>query len=178
MPATAGIQGECALVALDSGVRRSDDALMTATPTAADRAFMDEAYRLARTGFDEGGIPIGSVLVRAGKVIGAGRNQRIQKGDPILHGEMDALRNAGRQRSYKDTVLYTTLSPCMMCAGTIVQFKIPRVVVGEERTFPGNADFLRARGVEVVVLDDPNCVELMQTFIRQRPQDWNEDISE
>jgi creatinine deaminase len=146
--------------------------------SAADRRFMDEAYALAKQSFDEGGIPIGSVLVRGGAVIGRGHNQRVQKGDPILHGEMDALRNAGRQRSYADTVLYTTLSPCMMCAGTIVQFKIPRVVVGEEQTFAGNAAFLRRRGVEVVLLDDTKCVELMRAFIRLRPQDWNEDIAE
>ncbi len=158
-------------------MRSSDDEAMT-TATAADRAFMDEAYRLAKKGFDEGGIPIGSVLVRAGKVIGAGHNQRIQKGDPILHGEMDALRNAGRQATYKDTVLYTTLSPCLMCAGTIVQFKIPRVVVGEDRSFKGNAEFLRSRGVEVVLLDDPKCVELMQAYIRLHPKEWAEDIAE
>ncbi len=148
------------------------------TATAADRSLMDEAYRLAKKGFDEGGIPIGSVLVRAGKVIGGGHNQRIQKGDPILHGEMDALRNAGRQATYKDTVLYTTLSPCLMCAGTIVQFKIPRVVVGEDRSFKGNAEFLRSRGVNVVLLDDPKCVELMQAYIRLHPEEWAEDIAE
>ena len=145
---------------------------------SSDQKFMDEAYKLAKKGFEEGGIPIGSVLVRGGKLVGGGHNQRIQKGDPILHGEMDALRNAGRQATYKDTVLYTTLSPCMMCAGTIVQFKIPRVVVGEDKTFPGNAGFLRAHGVEVVLLDDPRCIDLMQTFIRLHPKEWNEDISE
>ena len=139
---------------------------------------MDEAYKLAKKGLEEGGIPIGSVLVHDGKIIGRGHNRRVQSGSAILHGEMDALRNAGRQATYKDTVLYTTLSPCMMCAGTIVQFKIPRVVVGEDKTFPGNAGFLRARGVEVVLLDDPRCIDLMQTFIRLHPKEWNEDIAE
>jgi cytosine/creatinine deaminase len=144
----------------------------------SDRTFMAAAWKLAKQSFDEGGLPIGSVLVRAGTVIGGGHNQRIQKGDPILHGEMDALRNAGRQATYKDTVLYTTLSPCMMCAGTIVQFKIPRVVIGEDRNFAGNADFLRQRGVETVLLDDPACIELMADYIRRNPAVWNEDIAE
>jgi cytosine/creatinine deaminase len=143
-----------------------------------DTKFMDEAYRLAKKSFDEGGLPIGSVLVRAGQIIGAGHNQRVQQGDAIAHGEMDAIRNAGRQRTYKDTVIYTSLSPCMMCAGTIVQFGIPRVVIGENTTFGGNEDFLRQRGVEVVVLNDPKCIALMERVIRERPGDWFEDIGE
>lgn len=125
---------------------------------------------------DAGGVPVGSVLVRGGIVIGAGHNQRVQKGDPIAHGEMDCIRNAGRQRDYRDTVLYTTLSPCMMCAGTIVQFRIPRVVIGENRSFGGNEDFLRSRGVAVSILDDPECKALMDEFIRRYPSVWNEDI--
>ncbi len=143
---------------------------------ADDADFMERAYALARDSFEEGGLPIGAVLVRDGRVIGAGHNERIQKGDPIAHGEMACLRDAGRQRSYRDTTLYTTLSPCMMCAGTIVQFGIPRVVIGENRTFGGNEDFLRARGVEVTLLDDPRCKALMKRVIEERPQDWFEDI--
>jgi len=143
-----------------------------------DAKFMEEAYRLAKKSFDEGGLPIGSVLVRAGQIIGAGHNQRIQQGDAIAHGEMDAIRNAGRQRTYRDTVIYTSLSPCMMCAGTIVQFGIPRVVVGENTTFGGNEEFLRQRGVEVVILNDPKCIALMERVIRERPGDWFEDIGE
>ena len=143
-----------------------------------DATFMVEAYRLAQKSFDEGGLPIGSVLVRAGEIVGAGHNQRVQQGDPIAHGEMDCLRNAGRQASYRDTTIYTSLSPCMMCAGTIVQFGIPRVVIGENRNFGGNEDFLRQRGVEVVVLDDPACIELMARCITERPALWHEDIAE
>lgn len=138
--------------------------------------FMDEAYRLARKSFDEGGLPIGAVLVRGGEIIGRGHNQRVQAGDPIAHGEMDCFRQAGRQRTYKDTVLYTTLSPCMMCSGTVVQFGIPRVVIGENRNFGGNEDFLRERGVEVEILDHPGCIELMERLIAEKPELWNEDI--
>src|SRR6185369_13877070 len=136
----------------------------------SDAEFMRRAWEEARKSLDARGLPIGSVLVRGGAIIGAGHNQRVQKGDAIAHGEMDCLRNAGRQRSYRDTVIYTTLSPCMMCSGTIVQFGIPRVVVGENRTFGGNEDFLRSRGVEVVVLDDPDCKALMDEFIRRYPE--------
>lgn len=143
-----------------------------------DGIFMREAFRLAQDSFNEGGIPIGSVLVRDGKIIGSGHNQRIQQGDPILHGEMDCLKNAGRQQSYRDTTLYTTLSPCMMCSGTIVQFKIGRVVIGENTNFGGNEDFLRARGIEVSILNDNKCVELMRKFIELNPKLWHEDISE
>ena len=143
-----------------------------------DLQFMEEAYALARKSFDEGGLPIGSVLVRGGQIIGAGHNQRIQLGDAILHGEMDAIRNAGRQRTYKDAVIYTTLSPCMMCAGTIVQFGIPRVVIGENVNFGGNEKFLRERGIEVVILDHSGCLKLMERAIRERPGDWFEDIGE
>ncbi len=143
-----------------------------------DGRFMDEAYRLAKQSFDEGGLPIGSVLVRGGEIIGRGHNQRVQQGNPILHGEMAAIQSAGRQRSYRDTTLYTTLSPCMMCSGTIVQFKIPRVVIGENENFGGNEDFLRAHGVAVDILNHRPCIDLMARMKRERPAVWAEDIGE
>ena len=143
-----------------------------------DTRLLRIAYDEAKAGFDEGGCPIGSVLARGGEVVSQGRNQRVQKGDPIAHGEMDALRKAGRQKTYRDTVLYTSLSPCMMCAGTIVQFGIPRVVIGDTRNFGGNEDFLRERGVEVIIADDPDCIALMQRFISEKPELWAEDIAE
>ena len=146
--------------------------------TDTDRRMLRIAYEEARAGFDEGGCPIGSVLARGGRAIARGRNRRVQEGDPIAHGEMDALRKAGRQRTYRDTTLYTSLSPCMMCAGTIVQFGIPRVVVAENATFGGNEEFLRERGVEVIVADDPDCIALMTRFIEERPELWAEDIAE
>lgn len=146
--------------------------------TEDDKRLLRIAYEEAKAGFDEGGCPIGSVLARDGQVVAQGRNQRVQKGDPIAHGEMDALRKAGRQKSYRDTVLYTSLSPCMMCSGTIVQFGIPRVVIGDTKNFGGNEDFLRSRGVEVVIAEDPDCIALMDRFIRERPELWAEDISE
>lgn len=126
----------------------------------------------------EGGLPIGAVLVEGERTVASGHNQRIQRGDPTAHGEMDCLRAAGRRSSYRNTTLFTTLSPCMMCAGTIVQFKIPRVVVGEDRNFQGNLSFLRERGVTVSVLDSMPCFELMRSFIREHPEIWNEDIAE
>lgn len=143
-----------------------------------DLMFMNEAKAEALKGLSEGGIPIGSVLVRNGVIIGRGHNQRVQQGSAILHGEMDCLMNAGRQRSYRDTAIYSTLSPCMMCSGTIVQFKIPRVIVGEAHNFPGAPDFMRSHGIEVVVLNDPSLVTMMGEFIRSRPELWNEDIAE
>ena len=143
-----------------------------------DKQMLRIAYDEAQGGFDEGGCPIGAVLARGGQAVSRGRNQRVQQGDPIAHGEMDALRKAGRQKTYRDTVLYTTLSPCMMCSGTIVQFGIPRVVVGENTTFGGNEDFLRAHGVEVVIADDQDCVALMEKFICEKPELWAEDIAE
>lgn len=146
--------------------------------TDDDKRLLRIAYEEAKAGFDEGGCPIGSVLARGGQVVAQGRNQRVQKGDPIAHGEMDALRKAGRQKTYRDTVLYTSLSPCMMCSGTIVQFGIPRVVIGDTQNFGGNEDFLRARGVEVVIAEDPDCIALMQRFIREKPELWAEDIAE
>ncbi len=151
--------------------------------TTDDQKWMDRAYAQAKASYDQGGLPIGSVLVRhkpggEDELLGEGHNQRVQEGDPIAHGEMDCIRKAGRQRSYRDTTIYTTLSPCMMCSGTIVQFGIPRVVIGENRNFGGNEEFLRKRGVEVVILDDAKCTELMGRVIRERPELWNEDIGE
>ena len=146
--------------------------------SSQDLHFMNEAKAEALKGLAEGGIPIGSILVRNGEIIGRGHNQRVQKGSAILHGEMDCLMNAGRQISYRDTVIYSTLSPCMMCSGTIVQFKIPRVVVGEALSFPGAPDFMRSHGVEVLVLNDPSLVEMMKNFISEKPALWNEDIAE
>ena len=143
-----------------------------------DRKFLQSAYDEAKAGFDEGGCPIGSVLARGESLVSSGRNQRVQKGDPIAHGEMDALRKAGRQKTYRDTTLYTSLSPCMMCTGTIVQFGIPRVVIGENQTFGGNEEFLESRGVEVIIADDKECIALMQRFIAEKPELWAEDIAE
>jgi cytosine deaminase len=140
--------------------------------------FFDMAVAEAEAGLAEGGIPIGSVLVHQGHVLGRGHNRRVQRGSAILHGEMDALENAGRQpaRVYAESVVYTTLSPCPMCSGSILLYRIPRVVVGENQTFMGEEQLLRDRGVTVEVIQDPRCVELMRRFIREHPQLWNEDI--
>lgn len=143
-----------------------------------DREFIERAYQEAKKGYDEGGLPIGSVLARGSDLIAAGHNQRVQKGDPIAHGEMDALRKAGRQNTYRDTTLYTSLSPCMMCSGTIVQFKIPRVIINDTKNFGGNEEFLRSRGVEVIDVAHPASLELMARFIAEKPELWNEDIME
>ena len=142
--------------------------------------FLQAAIDEAQTGWDEGGIPIGSVIVHDGKIIGRGHNKRIQSGSPTLHGEMDALENAGRLPAsvYKQATLYTTLSPCSMCSGAILLYGIPRVIVGENRTFMGEGELLRSRGVEVTVVDDPTCISLMETMIAERPELWNEDIGE
>ena len=139
--------------------------------------FMQAAIDEARKGRSEGGIPIGSVLVRDGRLIARGHNKRVQE-NPILHGEMDCLNNAGRIGSYKGTVIYSTLMPCYMCAGTIVQFKIKKVIVGESRTFPGAREFMQSHGVEVIDLDLPECVQMMEEFIAAEPDLWNEDIGE
>jgi len=140
--------------------------------------FMQAAIEEARTGLEEGGIPIGSVIVYKGSIIGRGHNQRIQRGSAILHGEMAAFENAGRQPAsvYKDSVLYTTLSPCAMCTGTILLYGIPKVVIGENQTFMGEEALLKSRGVEVIVVQDETCVRLMRNFITNKPQLWNEDI--
>ncbi len=142
--------------------------------------FMLEAIREAEKGREEGGIPIGSVLVHQGKIIGRGHNRRIQKGSAILHGEMDALENAGRLSAsvYKECTLYTTLSPCPMCSGAIALYGIPHVVIGENRNFKGEEGMLAARGVTLDVLDDHKCVDMMERFIRENPKLWNEDIGE
>ena len=146
--------------------------------SATDQKFLRMAYDEAKAGYDEGGCPIGSVLAEGERLISRGRNQRVQCGDPIAHGEMDALRKAGRQKSYRKMTLYTSLSPCMMCTGTIIQFGIPRVIVGENRNFGGNEALLRERGVEVIIAGDPDCVALMARFIAEKPELWNEDIAE
>lgn len=141
-------------------------------------ACIDACFDLAMESWNEGGLPIGSVLVRGQAIIGRGHNRRVQQGNPILHGEMDALRDAGRQASYRDTVLYTSLSPCMMCAGTIVQFKIPRVVVCENVNFGGNEEFLKSHGVTVEVLNEQRFVDMMARFVEENPALWDEDIAE
>lgn len=142
--------------------------------------FLQATIKEAKMGLQEGGIPIGSVLVYDGKIIGQGHNKRIQKGSVVLHGEMDALENAGRQPAsvYKDCTLYTTLSPCPMCTGAILLYGIKKVVIGENKTFQGSEDLLRQNGVEVVVLDNQECIDLMENFIDKNPVLWNEDIGE
>ncbi len=143
-------------------------------------AFMQAAIEEAQLGLAEGGIPIGSVLVHDGRIIGRGHNRRVQEGSVIKHGEMDALENAGRQPAslYRDATLYTTLSPCPMCSGAILLYGIRRVIVGENQTFMGDEALLRSRGVEVDVLQNHTCVSLMEQFIAEQPQLWNEDIGE
>jgi creatinine deaminase len=140
--------------------------------------FMHAAIKEAMIGQREGGIPIGSVLVHDGRIIGRGHNRRVQKGSAILHGEMDALENAGRHPAsvYRSSILYTTLSPCAMCSGAILLYGIPRVVIGENETFRGEEDLLRSRGVSLSVLQDPACIKMMNAFIREHPELWNEDI--
>ncbi len=140
--------------------------------------FFKEAVREAQKGLKEGGIPIGSVLVHKGKIIGKGHNKRIQQKSVVLHGEMDALENAGRQPAsvYKESVLYTTLSPCSMCTGAIILYGIPKVVIGENKTFLGSEKLLMENGVDVTVLNDKQCVDLMQNFIKNNSELWNEDI--
>jgi cytosine/creatinine deaminase len=141
-----------------------------------DRELMAAALGQARDSLEAGGVPVGAVLAHRGEVIAAGHNERVQHGDPVAHGEISALRNAGRRPNYADTTLYTTLSPCQMCTGAILLFQIPRVVVGEARTFEGDLGFLRVRGVEVVLLDDPACVAVMEEFQARYPEVWSEDI--
>ncbi|MBE7555258.1 MAG: nucleoside deaminase [Anaerolineales bacterium] len=142
--------------------------------------FMQAAIEEARQGLVEGGIPIGSVLVIDGKIVGRGHNRRVQKGSAILHAEMDCLENAGRltAKDYQRAVLYSTLSPCDMCSGTALLYKIPKIVIGENRTFQGPEDYVRSRGVELVILNNQECIQLMRDFIAARPELWNEDIGE
>lgn len=142
--------------------------------------FMQAAIEEAKKGLEEGGIPIGSVLVIDDKIVGRGHNQRIQKGSAILHAEMDCLENAGRltARDYQRAILYSTLSPCDMCSGTALLYKIPKIVIGENQTFRGPEDYVRSRGVELVILNYEECIQLMRDFIQARPELWNEDIGE
>jgi cytosine/creatinine deaminase len=141
-----------------------------------DKDMMALALRQARISLDAGGVPVGAVLVAGGEVLAAGHNERVQRGDPVAHGEIACLRNAGRRASYADTTMYTTLSPCPLCTGAVLLFQIPRVVVGEARTFAGDLDFLRARGVEIVLIDDPACAAVMEEFQARYPEVWSEDI--
>ncbi len=140
--------------------------------------FMKAAIEEARQGLAEGGIPIGSVLVLDGKIVGRGHNRRVQKGSAVLHAEMDCLENAGRlkARDYQRAVLYSTLSPCDMCSGTVLLYKIPKVIIGENKTFQGPEDYVRSRGVELEILNLKECIDLMEAFIAARPELWNEDI--
>ncbi len=142
--------------------------------------FMQAAIEEAKKGLTQGGIPIGSVLVIDGKIVGRGHNRRVQQGSAIFHAEMDALENAGRLKAkdYQRAVLYSTLSPCDMCSGTALLYKIPKIVIGENQTFQGPEDYVRSRGVELVILNDPECIQMMRDFITARPELWNEDIGE
>jgi creatinine deaminase len=142
----------------------------------ADRDMMALALAQARVGLEAGGVPVGAVLAAGGQVVAAGHNERVQRGDPVAHGEIACLRNAGRQASYAGMTLYTTLSPCQMCSGAILLFQIPRVVVGEAQTFEGDLGFLADHGVEIVLLDDPGCVAAMREFQERFPEVWSEDI--
>ena len=141
-----------------------------------DREMMTLALAQARVSLESGGVPVGAVLAAGGQVVAAGHNERVQRGDPVAHGEIACLRNAGRQASYAATTLYTTLSPCQMCSGAILLFQIPRVVVGEAETFVGDLGFLADRGVEIVLLDDEDCVAAMKEFQQRYPEVWSEDI--
>jgi cytosine/creatinine deaminase len=141
------------------------------------RALLQEALQEAKTGLREGGLPIGSVLAdRAGRIVARGHNFRVQSGDPTAHAETVCIRNAGRRRDWHELTLVSTLSPCIMCTGTALLYRIPRVVVGENRNFLGAEDLFRTRGVELVVVDDPECIEMMAEFVRQHADLWNEDI--
>lgn len=142
--------------------------------------FLKTAYEEALTGLNEGGIPIGGVLVHNGKIVARGHNRRVQLGNPILHGEIDTLCNAGRHPAsfYRECTLYTSLSPCIMCCGAIALYKIPNVVIGEDVNFPGEVEFLRSRGVNVTVVNDPELIDMMRKYIKKNPETWNEDIAE
>ncbi len=141
-----------------------------------DRAMMEVALREARASLDAGGVPVGAALAEGDRLVASGHNERVQQGDPIAHGEIACLRNAGRQRSYRDMTIYTTLSPCPMCTGAVLLFQIPRVVVGEATTFAGDLDFLASHGVDVVLLDDERCTAVMREFQERYPEVWSEDI--
>ena len=140
--------------------------------------FMQAAIAEAKQGLNEGGIPIGSVIVRDGKIVGRGHNRRVQHNDPMAHAEIDCLQNAGRIGNYKDTTLYSTLMPCYLCAGAVVQFGIKKVIVGENKTFEGAEEFMKQHGVEIVNLQNEECIDMMEQFIEEKPELWNEDIGE
>ena len=142
-----------------------------------DQKMMGLAYQQAYKSYLEGGVPVGAIMVKDGGVISAGHNRRVQDEDPTAHGEIDCLRRAGRKSSYNGVTLYTTLSPCMMCSGAILQFGVTRVVIGENRNFRGNIEFLQSHGVQVDLLEDKKCMELMDNFIKEKPDLWNEDIA-
>ena len=144
------------------------------------KKFLQAAIDQAQKSYDEGGIPIGSIIVHNDKILGAGHNKRVQDGSVVLHGEMDALENAGRQKAsiYKECTLYTTLSPCSMCSGTILLYGIPKVVIGENKTFMGEEEYLMSKGVEIVQMDNQDCKDIMEKFISEKPELWNEDIGE
>lgn len=150
------------------------------SPEELDRFFLGLAVEQARIGWDEGGVPIGATLVHEGRILAVGRNRRVQMGSSIRHGETDCIERAGRQPAsvYRNSVLYTTLSPCYMCAGTALLYEIPRIVIGENRSFQASEDLLRSHGVQLDVVDDPDCIALMERMIAERPALWNEDIGE
>jgi creatinine deaminase len=150
------------------------------SPQELDRFYLGLAIEQARIGWDEGGVPIGAALVHRGEVLAVGRNRRVQLGSAIRHGETDCIEQAGRQPAsvYRNSVLYTTLSPCFMCAGTALLYEIPRIVIGENRSFQASEELLRSKGVELTVVDDAECIELMRRMIAERPALWNEDIGE
>jgi cytosine deaminase len=158
------------------------DAIKRDAAAAASRAagppdpFLAAAIEEAMLGLKEGGLPIGSVLVRDGKIIGRGHNRRVQRGDPMAHAEIDCLTQSGRQKSYKDTILYSTLMPCYLCSGAAVQFGVPKVIVGESVNFKGGPEFMRAHGIEVIDVADPTCIAMMSDFIKAHPELWYEDI--
>ncbi len=170
--------GELIFLAIVDPAWRADDEILESpgSNTEDHDIFMAEAIKEAELGMSEGGIPIGSVLVRNGEIIGRGHNRRVQKADPMIHAEIDCLQSAGRIGSYKDCILYSTLMPCHLCAGAVVQFQIPEVVVGESETFEGADVFMRSHGVRVTDLNHQGCIAMMKRFIRENPELWNEDI--
>jgi cytosine deaminase len=166
------LQGTAHIIPKPQDLQPPEFPRLAGTPDRFLRAAIDEAM----IGLREGGLPIGSVLVRGDQIIGRGHNRRVQRGDPMAHAEIDCLTNAGRQSTYQDTVLYSTLMPCYLCSGATVQFGIPKVIAGESVNFPGGVEFLRSKGVEVIDLHDQECIEMMGKFIHEHPTLWNEDI--
>lgn len=151
---------------------------MDLTDTQQPDEFMQAAIAEAKQGLNEGGIPIGSVIVRDGKIVGRGHNRRVQHNDPMAHAEIDCLQNGGRIGNYKGTTLYSTLMPCYLCAGAVVQFGIKKVIVGENKTFEGAEEFMKQHGVEILNLQNEECIQMMEHFIEEKPELWNEDIGE